>query len=336
MNNTTFINDLRDGLQRLMSDDPTVLLIGEDLADPYGGAFGASRGLSTKFPSQVISTPISESGITGMGIGLALGGFRPIVEIMFGDFVTLITDQLVNVASKMNGMYDDQVNIPLVVRTPMGGGRGYGPTHSQTLDKLFFGVPGLRIVAPSIYHSPGNLLANAVNAGDSPTLFTENKLLYPMHLLSDGTPEINVRTVAGPSGFDTAIAANFTDGVPDIAIVSYGGMSRVAHSVMERLQEEEIRCLTVIPSSIQPLPIDHITQLTSEASAVVTLEEGVRDFGWGSEIISHLAESSKRRSILRRIGALNQVIPAARSLEDTVLPTVDSVTADLIEIFECI
>ncbi len=173
-----------------MSEDERVYVIGEDLEDPYGGAFGVTRGLSTEFPGRVVATPISEAAIIGVSIGMAVRGFRPVVEIMFGDFITLCADQLVNVASKLSEMSAGLLSVPIVVRTPMGGGRGYGPTHSQTLDKLYLGVPGLRVVAPSVYHDSGGLLKNAVR-DDHPVLFSENKLLYPAEqiTLDDGLVE---------------------------------------------------------------------------------------------------------------------------------------------------
>ncbi|MFV0276921.1 MAG: hypothetical protein ACK5HY_07025, partial [Parahaliea sp.] len=129
-----------------MSADPDVVLLGEDIRSPYGGAFKVTRGLSFAHPDRVLNTPISEAAIVGIGNGLALGGKRPVVEIMFGDFLTLCFDQILNHAAKFRGMYNRQVENPLVVRTPMGGGRGYGPTHSQNLEKHFAGVPGLRVL----------------------------------------------------------------------------------------------------------------------------------------------------------------------------------------------
>ncbi len=140
---TTVLASLNSALRQALTQDERVLLLGEDILDPYGGAFKVTRGLSEAFPERVLTTPISEAGFTGVATGMALRGLRPVVEIMFGDFVTLIADQLINHAAKFRWMYNDQVSVPLVVRTPMGGRRGYGPTHSQTLEKLFLGVPGL-------------------------------------------------------------------------------------------------------------------------------------------------------------------------------------------------
>ncbi len=156
---TTVLYSLNRALHRAFAEDERVYLIGEDLLDPYGGAFKVARGLSTAYPGRVLTTPVSEAGILGVGTGMALRGLRPVVEVMFGDFVTLIADQLVNHAAKFRAMYNGQVAVPLVVRTPMGGRRGYGPTHSQSLEKLFLGVPGLRVLAPSRAGRPGGAAA---------------------------------------------------------------------------------------------------------------------------------------------------------------------------------
>ncbi|MFH1634007.1 MAG: hypothetical protein ABIG63_08335, partial [Chloroflexota bacterium] len=144
----TVLESLNTALHFALASDERVIILGEDILDPYGGAFKVTRGLSTAFPDRVLTTPISEAGIVGVAAGMAMRGLRPVVEIMFDDFITLIADQVVNHIAKFRWMYNDQVRVPLVIRTPMGGWRGYGPTHSQTLEKLFLGVPGLRVLAP--------------------------------------------------------------------------------------------------------------------------------------------------------------------------------------------
>src|SRR4051794_4927207 len=152
------VQSLNQALHELMDADEEVIVIGEDLLDPYGGAFKVTRGLSTKHPERVRSTPISESAITGLSNGLALRGHRPIAEIMFGDFLALCADQIINHMAKFHWMYDGKVEVPVVMRAPVGGRRGYGPTHSQCIEKIFFGVPGLVLVAVSLRHDPGELL----------------------------------------------------------------------------------------------------------------------------------------------------------------------------------
>ncbi len=168
---TAVLEALTSGLQRALNDDPRVVLLGEDILDPYGGAFKVTRGLSSAFPLRVLTTPVSEAGMTGLAAGMALRGLRPVVEIMFGDFSTLAVDSLVNTAAKLRWMYNEQVSVPLVLRTPMGGRRGYGPTHSQSIEKLFLGIPGLKVVAASHFGDPGELLYRAILQQDDPAAF---------------------------------------------------------------------------------------------------------------------------------------------------------------------
>ena len=178
-----------------------VYLLGEDVLDPYGGAFKVTQGLSTKLPERVITTPVSEGAISGVAAGMALRGWRPILEIMFGDFIALGFDQTVNGIAKFRAMFDDQVRVPLVVRTPMGGRRGYGPTHSQTLEKVLLGVPGIKVVAPSECHDIGALLHAAI-ADDDPVFFIENKLMYGRpNRRPDGERlgDLRVRETKGPT-----------------------------------------------------------------------------------------------------------------------------------------
>ncbi|WP_327002974.1 alpha-ketoacid dehydrogenase subunit beta [Dactylosporangium sp. NBC_01737] len=168
---------LNAALGTLLAEDPALYLLGEDIADPYGGAFGITRGLSTRFPRQVITTPISEAGIVGVANGLALAGDKVIVEMMFADFVALAFDQIVNFAAKSTTMYGHPVPMPVVVRCPTGGNRGYGPTHSQSPQKHFIGVPGLDVYELTPYHDPADLLREMLGSG-RPALLFEDKTLY--------------------------------------------------------------------------------------------------------------------------------------------------------------
>ena len=232
----TYLESLRTSLHAILEQDPRAVVLGEDILDPYGGAFKVTQGLSTRFPDRVFTTPISEAAIVGVSVGLALRGHHPIAEIMFGDFVTLAADQLINHAAKYAAMYNGRVRVPLVVRTPMGGGRGYGPTHSQSLERLFLGIPHLTVLAPSHVHDAGALLQAAVHAGD-PVLFVENKLLYPQPLLlGDGEAGLRRWEVIDAYGYPVVHLANYPpDAEPDVTVVAYGGMSRLLHGVLARM-----------------------------------------------------------------------------------------------------
>src|ERR1700748_1120466 len=167
---------LNHALHRALDEDDRVVVLGEDIADPYGGAFKVTRGLTSAFPKRVRSTRISEGALAGVAAGLALAGYRPIAEVMFGDFLTLCFDQIVNHIAKYEAMYAGQTICPVIIRTPSGGGRGYGPTHSQSLEKHFVGVPHLKVVASSLVHDPAAVL-RALLAQDAPVLHIEHQLL---------------------------------------------------------------------------------------------------------------------------------------------------------------
>ncbi len=194
---TTILESLNRGLRTCLEESDQVYVIGEDVLDPYGGAFKVTRGLSTDYPERVITTPVSEAGIVGVGVGMALRGLYPVIEIMFGDFISLTVDQLINHAAKFRWMSNDQVRVPLVVRTPMGGRRGYGPTHSQSLEKHLLGAPGLRVVAATALGDAGDLLRKVVLEDDDPVLFLEHKALYAKQIiihdeLSDFEIDVNL------------------------------------------------------------------------------------------------------------------------------------------------
>ena len=166
----TYKNQLVDALEELVKD-PKCFLLGEDIEDPYGGAYALTKGLSTKYPGKLINTPMSEQGFTGLGVGMALAGYKPIIEIMFGDFSTLIMDQILNHASKPVEGFEKTLH--LVVRDPMGGYRGYGATHSQSLDKISLGLPNTAVVSPPLLHNPGALPTTPLAFG-LPLLFFEH------------------------------------------------------------------------------------------------------------------------------------------------------------------
>lgn len=334
---TTYLAALQGGLACALENDSRVYLIGEDLLDPYGGAFKVSQGLSTRFPGRVLTTPISEAAIVGVGAGMALRGLRPVVEIMFGDFITLCADQLVNHASKFRAMYGDRVRVPLVVRTPMGGGRGYGPTHSQSLEKLFLGVPGLKVAAPSHAHDPGELLRRAVMETEDPVLFVEHKLLYPAALLEPGGA-LRVRHEDEIEGFPTAVISNYDsdEGAPDVTLIAYGGTSRLIAPVMESLRREEIRILAALPSSLKPVPLATLARFAAASGRVVVVEEGTAGFNWGSEIAAALYEAlwGKLKAPIRRLASAEGVIPSAKELEEAMLVNSKKIEEAVLEALE--
>ncbi|HLO64106.1 MAG TPA: thiamine pyrophosphate-dependent enzyme [Azonexus sp.] len=320
---------LNDALKQLLTADPDVMLIGEDLHDPYGGAFKVTAGLSEQFKNRVISTPISEAGITGAGIGLAMAGKKPIVEIMFADFLTLCMDQIYNHAVKFPGMFE-HASVPVIIRTPCGGRRGYGPTHSQSLENLFVSVPGLTVLYGSHRHNLGQLLINASQRWDNPTLFLEHKLLYGEKLDAGDYVEVEPDIAdIGSSLFPTLRSGSDE---PDITLLSYGGMLPVTEKAARILaDDEELSVEIVAPALLAPLPRETLLGLLMNRPRILVVEEAHHHFGFSAEVLALLAENGYQGRIAR-LGAAPVPIASARSLESAQLPDEQSVVAAVMDL----
>ena len=323
-----YLHELNRALAEALAEDRRVFVMGEDIVDPYGGAFKVTKGLSTRFPDRILSTPISEACIVGMGTGMAMRGLLPVVEIMFGDFITIAADQIINHAAKFRQMYNGQVTVPLVIRTPMGGGRGYGPTHSQCLEKLFLGIPGLKVVAPSLFHDVAPLLKKAILEEPDPVLFIEHKLLYPLELItSDGT--LTVETFADDAGFPVGGVRNFDGSRPDLTIISYGGTSLPLSRVLRRMHAEEIRISAFFPSLISAPLAPAVFDSIRRSKRALIIEEGAGGFGWGAELSAQIYEAvgNSLEKPVKRMTARDGIVPAARELEYRSLPQVENIEA---------
>lgn len=324
----TFVESLNKSLEKIL-EDKSSFVIGEDILDPYGGAFKVTRGLSTKYPDQVIPAPISEQGITSWCTGAAMGGMRPIMEIMFGDFLTLSTDQLVNHAVKYQWMYNNQVKVPMVIRTPMGGGRGYGPTHSQSIEKIFFGIPGLTIIAPSHLLDAGELLIRSVES-DMPVLFVENKLLYKEKLIKTDNRIDEFYVRYSTSKYPTIHLSLDSFNPSDAVIVCYGYNCLIAmESAIKLLIEHEILCDIIVPSLVSPLPSKEICEFMN-TKRVFVIEEGYGHFGWGAEVIASISEESSNVQSCR-ISSKYCPIPASRKLEEKALISTNKITQAVVK-----
>jgi len=331
LENSIQLEGIKSALDAFLADNDNALIIGEDIRSPYGGAFKVTRGLSDKYPERVINTPVSEAGIAGIGNGLALQGCKPIVEFMFGDFIALAFDQLVNNASKFRTMYNYQVKTPIVFRTPMGGGRGYGPTHSQSLEKYIVGIPDIRVFIlhgrTRVNHFYKTLLTN----NDRPAIVCENKLLY-IRNTADDLPEI-FHVKETDEQFPTTVLKQSDD--PDITVVAFGRMTEFAESAAVVLhEEEEIITELIYPLAVYPLNIYPILESVRFTKKLVIIEEGTGAYNLGSEIIADLSTRwvEKESFSVRRIAADN-MIPSAGPLEKEVLPNKTKIVNTCKEIF---
>jgi pyruvate/2-oxoglutarate/acetoin dehydrogenase E1 component len=334
MREITYVQSLNDALLECFETDDNVFLIGEDITDPYGGAFKVSKNLSSKYPDRVITTPISEACFVGIGAGMAMRGLKPIVEIMFGDFISIAADQIVNHIAKFRQMYKNGVEVPFVLRTPMGGGRGYGPTHSQCLEKMFLGIPGLRIVSPSHFHDPGALLKHVTLDEKEPVIFIEAKRLYPQKLRLESNDVLSIENECDDHGYPVSIVRNFQKGLPDVLIITYGGQSPIIENVLVNMNHDEINLICCLPSLVSHVPLSTIMDLVKSCGRVIIIEEGAGPFGWSAEItaVIYTYASNSLLKPIKRITALDSVIPAARHLEEFVLPNAEIIEASIEEI----
>jgi acetoin:2,6-dichlorophenolindophenol oxidoreductase subunit beta len=313
---------LGGALRWALESDPRVVMLGEDILDPYGGAFKVTRGLSTDFPTRVRATPVSEAAIAGVSGGLALAGFRPIAEIMFGDFLGLCFDQIVNHIAKYGPMYNCAATCPVVIRTPSGGGRGYGPTHSQSLEKHFLGVPHLRVVAGSLWHDPVALFEGFL-ADDSPVLHIEHKLLYPLQVARESEQDVAVVAQHGSRGFPPTVSVRLVAREDcSLTVVAYGYQAELARRVLERLAiEEELFGELLVPAQLSPIDWAPLERSIAVTGSVLTVEEGTGGWSWGTEVAAELGTRlfGRLRRAPRVLASGRDVIPGAPTREADTL-----------------
>jgi pyruvate/2-oxoglutarate/acetoin dehydrogenase E1 component len=331
-----FVRELNEALHAVLADDPRVVVLGEDIADPYGGAFKVTRGLTTEFPERVFTTPVSEAAMVGVAAGLAMSGYRPIVEIMFGDFVTLTFDQVVNHLAKYAAMYHNKVRCPVIVRVPSGGHRGYGPTHSQSLEKHFLGVPHLLVAAASPYHDPGSVLRLLLE-DDRPALYIEHKLLYPekLALPRDGRVESALGREEGTPGFLPTVSLSYVPAADcSVTVLAYGYAALLAQRALEQLAvEEEIFGELVVPAQIAPLDWEPIERSVAVTGSLVTVEEGMAGWSWGTEAAAVIGQRrfNQLRRPVRVVASGPGIIPSSRQLEREVLVGIEQMKAAIRE-----
>jgi 2-oxoisovalerate dehydrogenase E1 component len=328
----TQVKAINAALDSFLQKFSTAIVLGEDIHSPYGGAFKATKDLSMRYPGQVYTTPISEAGILGVANGLALMGRRVVAEIMFGDFVTLAFDQIVNHAAKFKQMYGMNKGISLVVRTPMGGGRGYGPTHSQSLEKHLVGVPGTQLFVIHGRTRVQRFYQELLSDCDTPSVVIENKTLYtsspdqplpPGYKLTE-TADRFPATVLEPSG------------EADVTIVAFGGTSVMAEQVAARLRaDDEIVARLIFPLQVYPLDVSAIMDSVRRTQRLVIVEEGTRGFDLGSEIIASLAAGwdGQKPFKVRRLASKEMILPSALPLEKKVLPSAAELHALCLETY---
>jgi 2-oxoisovalerate dehydrogenase E1 component len=314
---TTVTEALRETLRGELQRDPRVLLLGEDVG-AYGGAFGVTRGLLEQFGvDRVRQTPISENGFTGLAVGAAMGGLRPVVELMFGDFVTCCMDALVNHAAKLRYMYAGQVSVPLTVRMPIGRRHGYGATHSQSLEAWFLHVPGLAVVCPSNVADAVGLLRTAIRT-DAPVLFLEPKLLYPAR---GAMPPADHLVPLGSARIDR-------DGA-DVTLFTYGQCLPLCRTAADALAAEGIAAGIVDLRSLAPFDLITCTAVLRRTGRGIVVHEGSVQGGTGDALVGALLPSvfGWLRAPLQKVAAAHAPVPSSPVLEEFVMPSAAAVVA---------
>lgn len=312
----TYAEAIREALALAMAADPAVFLMGEDVGT-YGGAFGVTGELMhTVGADRIRDTTISELGIVGLGVGAAMTGMRPIVEIQFSDFTAQAMDQIANQAAKIHFMLGGAVNVPMVIRAPGGSGTGAAAQHSQSLEAWFVHVPGLKVVMPATADDAKGLLLAAID-DPNPVMFLEHKLLYKT------TGQVSVGSARIPLG----VAAVRREGT-DLTIIATGIEVSRSMEAAEELAKIGISAMVVDPRTLKPLDTDTILRTVKATGRVLLVQEAVRTLGFMSEISAIIAESdafTHLRAPIKRLAGLDIPIPYAPKLERAAVPQVEDI-----------
>lgn len=314
----TYGQAINEALAEELRRDPRVFLIGEDVAEA-GHPFKVLKGLVQEFgPKRVIDSPISEPGITGLGVGAAMTGMRPVVDIMFGDFMTLVMDQVVNQAAKVHYMSGGKLNVPLVIRTTLGATRRSAAQHSQSLHAWLSHIPGLKVVVPATPYDAKGLLKTAIR-DPNPVVFFEDKMMYQ---LKGPVPEGEYTLPFG--------VADVKRAGRDITLVATSSMVQVALAAADLLAPLGIEAEVVDPRTTVPLDAQALVDSAKKTSRAIVIDEGHQRYGVTAELAAVIADGAfyYLDAPVKRLGAMDVPVPFSPVLEDQTVPTPQAV-ADL-------
>jgi acetoin:2,6-dichlorophenolindophenol oxidoreductase subunit beta len=315
MREVTLGQAIRETLAEEMRRDPLVFIMGEDVAEA-GTAFKVLVGLVDEFgPNRVIDSPISEAAITGLGVGGAMTGVRPVIDIMFGDFIGLAMDQIVNQAAKVHYMSGGKLKVPLVVRTTLGATRRTGAQHSQSLHAWVSHVPGLKVVLPSTPYDAKGLLKTAIR-DDNPVIFFEDKMMYQLKGL---VPDEDYTIPFG--------VADIKRAGTDVTIVATSSMVQIALAAAELLEPLGISAEIIDPRTTVPLDKEALIESAKKTSRAIIVDEGYEQYGVTAEMAAVIADGAfyYLDAPVKRLGAMNVPVPFSPVLEDLTVPTAQSV-----------
>jgi acetoin:2,6-dichlorophenolindophenol oxidoreductase subunit beta len=331
----TYREALREALRQVMEEDPTVVIMGEDIAggmgapgelDAWGGDMGVTKGLLGQFGiERVLDTPISESAYVGAAVGAATCGLRPIAELMFVDFMGVCFDQLLNQGAKFRYMFGGKAKTPVVIRTQYGAGYRTAAQHSQTLYPLFAHIPGLKVVVPATAYDAKGLMIAAVR-DDDPVIFFEHKVLYDE--ARDHVPEAPYTVPFGE--------ANFVREGEDATIVAIGRMVHVAKRAADALAKDGVSCELIDPRTISPLDEDSILESVEKTGRLVVVDEAHPRCGMAADIAGLVADRAFRalKAPVKQVTAPHTPVPFSPVLEDAFIPSAERVVAAVKTVME--
>jgi pyruvate/2-oxoglutarate/acetoin dehydrogenase E1 component len=321
----TFAQAIREALDEEMARDEKIFILGEDVG-AWGGVFRATEKLFEKYGGErVIDTPLSEEGFVGLSVGAAMTGMHPVPEIMFGDFITLVMDQIVNQAAKMRYMTGGQVQVPITIRATMGGGRSSGAQHSQSWHAWFAHVPGLKVVIPSTPYDAKGLLKTALRE-PNPVLFFEDKVMY--HKIKGPVPEEEYLIPFGKADIKRAGT--------DVTLVALSRMIHPTLAAAEKLAAEGISAEVIDPRTITPLDEETLIQSVAKTGGAVIVDEGFNRFGTTAELAAVIAHGAfdYLDAPVERLGAMDVPVPFSPVLEFATIPDEEKIIAAVHRIME--
>jgi pyruvate/2-oxoglutarate/acetoin dehydrogenase E1 component len=328
MREITYLEAIREAMQQSMRLDPDVYLIGEDVAE-YGGAFGASVGMLEEFgKDRVRNSPISEDALVGVATGSAVTGMRPIVEIMFSDFITIAMDEIANQAAKMRYMFGGKAAVPMVMRMAGGGGTGAAAQHSQSLEALVAHIPGLKVVMPSCPYDAKGLLVSAIK-DNNPVIFIEHKLLYKNKKYIEHVPEELYEIPLGKGEIKRP--------GKDITLVATSFMVKKCLETAEiAMQERNIDCEVIDPRTLRPLDIDIILSSVKKTGRLICVEEACGFGGYMGEVAAQVVQKGfdLLDAPILRISGKNCPVPYSPVLENEMIPNHERIKQGIYSIFK--
>lgn len=313
----TYAEAFREGLSEEMRRDPSVFVMGEEVG-AAGGTFKSFDGIFEQFgPERVVDTPIAEEGYVGLGVGAAMAGMRPVIDVMFGDFMTMAMDPMINQAAKMYYMTGGQVPVPMVLHTTMGAGRRSAAQHSQSLHAWFAHIPGLKVVMPATPYDVKGLIKSAIRY-DGPVVFYDDKMSYR---LKGPVPQEEYLIPLG-------VAEVKREGT-DITLVATSSMVYSALEAADALAKEGVSVEVVDPRTIQPLDMETILASVRKTHRALVVDEGHRSFGASAEIAAEIAEKAfdYLDAPVKRYAAMDVPVPFSPALEDLTIPNTEGVIA---------